>query len=75
MNWKRLFKQKRYFILCYTASQKDGTGNVNGFCTFTCKNGAYIKMTATREYLNELENIVVNNIIELSAKDFKDFTS
>lgn len=76
--FKRLFKIKRYFIVSY--SFKNG----NGFIEFINTKGNYISKKYIIDYLSkyfkendthDFGNIVIDNITELSKRDYKDFMS
>lgn len=76
--FKRLFKIKRYFIVSYTFKNGD-----NGFINVINNAGEYtnkfwIQNMLTEELkskhdVGDVGNIVINNIIELSKKDYMDF--
>lgn len=75
--WKRLFKRNRYFIVSYTFL------NGSGFNTVTVNNGRYlnkklyceeiIKILEDDASVKETGNVIIQNIIELSRRDFENF--
>ena len=70
---------KRYFVIFYTCSRTDTNGYTIGWCTFVSQDGRYVNKKEIENFVkswkgNEnIKDIVITNILELSESDFQDF--
>lgn len=70
---------KRNFVIFYICSRSDSSGWTVGWCTFVNDQGGYVNKKEVENFVkswkgNEnIKDVVITNVLELSESDFKDF--
>ena len=70
---------KRNFVIFYTCSRNDSNGWTIDWCSYVSENGRYVNKKEIENFVklwkgNEnVKDVVITNILELSESDFQDF--